>query len=120
MFSSKQRGDDSEDQAYQFLRNKGLKLVEKNFHSRFGEVDLVMLDNDELAFIEVRYRRNSNYGSGLESVTTNKQTKIIKTASVFLQQHAKLAKYPARFDIVSISGELTNAHIDWIKNAFET
>lgn len=105
------------------FRKKGFKLIERNFHCRLGEIDLIMQDNKSLVFVEVRYRRNNNFGSGAESVTYTKQSKLIKTASVYLQQHAKLNKYPARFDIVSITGfietdNINNIHFNWIENAF--
>ncbi|MCW8901366.1 MAG: YraN family protein, partial [Gammaproteobacteria bacterium] len=97
--------------------------LKRNYHCRFGEIDLIMQDGDSLVFVEVRYRRNNHFGSGAETVTASKQSKLVKTASAYLQQHAKLNQYPARFDVVSITGavEKSNIHnieFDWIKNAF--
>ena len=123
MTTTREQGQYTESLACQYLEDKGFKLLERNFHCRFGEIDLIMLQNNSLVFVEVRYRRSNNFGSGAESVTTNKQSKLIKTASVYLQQHAKLSKYPARFDIISISGSIETINIknidfDWIENAF--
>lgn len=123
MATTREQGEYTENLACQYLEQKGLKLLERNFHCRLGEIDLIMKHNDSLVFVEVRYRRNSNFGSGAESITTNKQSKLIKTASVYLQRHAKLAKKPARFDVVSISGpiettNIENIEFDWIENAF--
>ena len=120
MVTTREQGDYTENLACQFLESKGFKLLHRNFHSRFGEIDLVMQHNDSLVFIEVRYRRTNDFGSGAETITPAKQSKLIKTASVYLQQHAKMNKYPARFDVVSISGSVAtgNPEFDWIENAF--
>lgn len=123
MVTTREQGEYTESLACQYLENKGFKLIEKNFNCRVGEIDLIMKDNDSLVFVEVRYRRSNNFGSGAESITTSKQSKLIKTASLYLQQHAKLNKYPARFDVVSITGfietdNIDNISFDWIENAF--
>lgn len=124
MATTREQGEITEKLACQFLEDKGLKLQERNYHCRFGEIDLIMQDNDALVFIEVRYRRNTSFGSGAESVTTSKQSKLLKTASAYLQQHDKLARHPVRFDVVSMTGTIgatssdTKMSIDWIKNAF--
>ena len=123
MVTTREQGQYTENLACQYLENKGFKLIEKNFNCRLGEIDLIMKDNDSLVFVEVRYRRSNDFGSGAESVTANKQSKLIKTASLYLQQHDKYNKNPARFDIVSITGiietnDINNIDFDWIENAF--
>lgn len=124
MSTSREQGELAETLACQYLEQQGLKLIERNFNSRVGELDLIMQHDQHLVFIEVRYRSHSAFGSGAESVTYFKQVKIIKTASLYLQSHSKLAKYPARFDVVSIDGfqpdnNFNNNNINWIKNAFD-
>ena len=123
MVTTREQGDYTEGLACQYLENKGFKLIERNFNCRLGEIDLIMQDNDVLVFVEVRYRRNNDFGSAADSITNNKQSKLIKAASVYLQQHTNLNKYPARFDVVSITGSietsnLKNINFDWIENAF--
>ena len=123
MATTREQGQYTEELACQYLEKKGFKLIDKNFNCRLGEIDLIMKDNDSLVFVEVRYRRSNNFGSGAESVTANKQSKLIKTASLYLQQHDKFNKNPARFDIVSITGTIETNDIniidfDWIENAF--
>ena len=123
MQTTREQGQYTESLACEYLEAKGLKLIEKNYNCRLGEIDLIMQDNDSLVFVEVRYRRSNNFGSGAESITNRKQSKLIKTASLYLQQNAKLNKYPARFDVVSISGfietkNINNIDFNWIKNAF--
>ena len=123
MATTRELGEVTESLACEYLESKDIKLLERNFNCRFGEIDLIMQDNDSLVFVEVRYRRSNNFGSGAESITASKQSKLIKTASAYLQRHAKLNKYPARFDVVSITGsidtdDINNIDFDWIKNAF--
>lgn len=124
MVTTRKQGMYTEDLACQYLKNKGFELIERNYSSRFGEIDLIMQDNKYIVFIEVRYRKSNIFGSATESVTYTKQQKIIKTASLYLQKHKKLSKFPARFDVVSISGPLESDNLnsidfDWISNAFE-
>ncbi len=77
------QGEDAETACYSYLKLKGLKLVEKNFSCRFGEIDIVMLDNKTLVFVEVRFRKNNLFGGGLESITATKQQKLRKTAELY-------------------------------------
>jgi len=95
-----------------------MKILKRNFHSRWGEIDIVGLDRETLCFIEVRYRQNTRYGSAAESVTRQKQQRIIKTAQTYLRKHKCFENQPARFDIVSISGDLAKPQVDWYKSAF--
>ena len=111
-------GADAEELACRFLLQQGLKLIERNFQVAQGEVDLIMRDQDILAFIEVRFRKHTQFGSGADTVTRSKQAKLIKTALRYLQAHPKLAKLPARFDVISISAG-AEPDIEWIKDAFQ-
>jgi len=100
--------------ALDFLTKKGLVLMEKNFRTRFGEIDLIMRDGKYLVFVEVRYRSNPFYGSGLESIQDKKISKIRKTAARYLQKKAWSDKVFCRFDVISAS----HSGIDWIRDAF--
>ncbi len=107
------RGESTEDEAYKFLVSKGLKPVCRNFRCKQGELDLIMLDNETLVIIEVRFRKTDKYGSAVESVTRTKQSRIIAATHIYLSTYN--TDRPIRFDVVAISG---NGQIDWIKNAF--
>lgn len=116
-FSSRlTKGKAAEQLACDYLKKNGLKLIEKNFHSRYGEIDLIMQHQNTLVFIEVRYRKNQNYGGAKESVTPCKQKKIQKTALYYMQ--TKGHEFNARFDVIAMGGENKNLNIEWIKNAF--
>lgn len=113
--SRKKSGNKAELEACSYLQKSGLKLLEKNFSTKAGEVDLIMQDDDMLVFIEVRYRKNADFGGAAASVTPSKQRRIIKAALAYQQKHAPQSSM--RFDVVAIEGD--NTSIDWIKSAFD-
>ena len=104
--------------AYKYLVQNKLKKVKKNFNCKAGEVDLIMLDQKTLVFIEVKYRKESDWVTGLEAVTKTKQKRIIKAAKLFLLQNKQYKDLNCRFDVVSIQGDKQNPEINWIENAF--
>ncbi len=105
-----------EDLACEYLKNEGLSLITKNFFSRQGEIDLIMQHQDTLVFIEVRFRKNLNYGGAKESITPSKQKKIRKTALYYMKTKGR--EFDARIDVITITGENKNQTIEWIQNAF--
>lgn len=112
------RGAAAEAQACRFLQQQGLQLAARNFRCRRGEIDLVMQDNQEWVFVEVRYRRQqcygrADYGGAAASVNQAKQQRLVAAARLFLAKAA--GDWPARFDVVAISGD---NNLEWIKNAF--
>lgn len=116
--SSQTTGEHAEKTALNYLEKHGLTLVAKNYHSRRGEIDLIMEDKDTLVFIEIRYRKSAKYGSALESVNTQKQSRIIHTAQTYIQKNA--SNYSAyRFDVVALKPNNDTIDIDWIKDAFQ-
>ena len=119
MASTRQRGSDWEKAAEAFLRRNGLKPLARNFHGRFGEIDLIMLDKGTLVFIEVRFRANPSFGSGADSVTRVKQQRIVAAARRFLQYRKGHANRPCRFDVVSIGREQGRNVMNWIQAAFD-
>jgi putative endonuclease len=113
-FDGKTKGVDTERLVCDYLQSKGLQLLQRNFFSRYGEIDLIMRDGDTLVFVEVRYRKNRNYGGAAASVTPAKQQRIIKTALNYQQQNAP--QDGMRFDVVAVEGNASR--IEWIQNAF--
>ena len=112
--SRKKLGNEAEQQACKHLQAHGLKLLDKNFSIKAGEVDLIMRDNETLVFVEVRYRKNTDFGGAAASVTPKKQQRIIKASLAYQQKHAPQSSM--RFDVVAIEGD--NRELDWIQNAF--
>jgi len=111
-------GDYWEGVALKYLKKQQLTKIKRNYNSRFGEIDLIMLNNDNLIFIEVKYRKSDDWVSAAEAVTKSKQRKIIKTAQLFLLQHKEYKDLNCRFDVIAIQGDKNNPDINWIKNAF--
>ena len=112
------RGSAGEKIARKFLSREGLVFLAANYRCRCGEIDLIMLEKDCLVFIEVRYRRSNAFGGALASVTADKQIRLGRTASHFLQHHRTLQDHSVRFDVVALSGRGRNLKIDWRQNAF--
>lgn len=107
-------GTEKEILASDYMEKQGAKILAKNFYFPGGELDIVAKDKEYLCFIEVKYRRNKDYGFPEEAVTISKQRKIQKGAKFFLYQNRYSAETPCRFDIISICKD----NIIWIKDAF--
>jgi putative endonuclease len=114
---SRIKGDDAEQMALEYLLVHGLRLRQRNYSCRMGEIDLIMQDGEYLVFVEVRYRAHDDYGPALVSVTTSKQRKIMKTAVLYAQYHNLYNSCPMRFDIISFDG--IDKNMTWMKNAFQ-
>jgi len=120
--SKKDKGLYFEQQALNWLQQNGLKPVQQNFHCRSGEIDLIMLHQDTLCFIEVKYRKNNAFGGAAYSIPKSKQRKIIKAALTFIVSHKKFQQHNYRFDALFISPEdkLKDNAFEWIQNAFSS
>lgn len=113
MCDSRLKGKKAEDIACSFLMNNGLELITRNYQCRYGEIDLIMQDSDNLVFVEVRYRKSARFGSAIESIDHDKQRKLIFTANHYLQNNPTSSAI--RFDVVALT---PNREIEWINNAF--
>jgi len=122
MFNFKRKiGNQAEDLALKYLQSQGLTLITKNYLTKLGEIDIIMLDklNNLLVFIEVRYRKNDFYGAAIETINYNKQRKIINTAKMYLQENSIYDKFICRFDVIGVNCSLKCDNIQWIKAAFD-
>lgn len=108
-------GHEAEEIAATYLQQFSLTLIERNYRSRFGEIDLIMQENDILVFVEVRMRTQNTFGGAAFSITPVKQAKLLRTARHYL---AKIDTHPpCRFDVILLSG-INGKKIEWIQNAF--
>ncbi len=114
----KKIGTDAEQRALTHLKAQGLRLVTQNYHCRFGEIDLIMQEQQTLVFVEVRLRHNPHFGSAADSVTPTKQRKIIITAEHFLNTHPRLQLHTCRFDVIAFDGTGALSSLLWYKDAF--
>lgn len=106
------KGTFYESAVVEYLKQQGINIIEKNFRTRRGEIDLIGEDKDTIIFFEVKYRKNSSFGSPLAAIDIRKQRRIIGTAKYYLA-YRPTDKY-VRFDAIGITGY----DIEWIKNAF--
>ena len=113
------KGRWAERQAAAHLREQGLKLIARNYRSRFGEVDLIMIDSGVTVFVEVKRRRSTAFMSPAESVDVHKQRRLALAAGRFLATHPHYGRRPARFDVVTITGPNYQPRFDWIRDAFQ-
>ena len=109
------KGEDAEQYAAFYLQKQQLTLLQQNYHCRFGEIDLIMRDDETLVFVEVRMRTSEAFGGAAASITASKQAKLLRTARHYI---AEINTEPAcRFDVVLLTGN-NGKEIKWIKNAF--
>ena len=112
-------GDDAENLAFRYLKQRGLIPVQRNFACRLGELDLIMRDESCLIIVEVRFRSHRSFVPAELTVDRRKQSKIVRTAAMFLAWNERFACMPLRFDVVAVDadahGETT---LKWIRDAF--
>lgn len=112
-------GDVAESRALGHLSDAGLRLVERNWQCRFGEIDLVMRDGEDLVFVEVRRRRRTSerHPSAAATIGPRKQARLLRTARCYI---AGLREPPpCRFDVVAIEEDGDGRErLDWIRDAF--
>jgi len=117
--TTRELGSVTEQFAEKHLTQQGLTIIDKNFHCRQGEIDLIMQEDETLVFVEVKYRKSNTYGGAIAAVSFAKQKKIKYCAAFFLHK-AQLNEYntPCRFDVIALEGDINNPKVTWLKNAF--
>ncbi|MCP0915901.1 MULTISPECIES: YraN family protein [Acinetobacter] len=123
-------GQWAEQQAAMLLEQQGYQILAANYHCRYGEIDLIARQDQQLVFVEVKARSFSDYGRAVEVVSISKQQKLIKTALTYLSNSAQLQDFYCRFDVIcfdfteqiakTVQQDFSNFTYDlqWIENAF--
>ena len=123
-------GQWAEQTALLFLQSQQYQYVNKNYHSRFGEIDLIVKRDNELVFVEVKARSAGSYAGACEVISYSQQRKIIKTAQFFLQRYPNYYNFDCRFDVIcfdfpqklakTVQPDFSKLKYDqqWIKHAF--
>jgi putative endonuclease len=107
-------GARAEDLCAELLRAAGLRVVERNWRCRHGEIDLIAEEGGTLVFAEVRLRSGAGrFGGAAESVTAAKRSRLLAAARLYLMRRPEAA---CRFDVFLIDGE--PAQVQWIRDAF--
>jgi putative endonuclease len=112
-------GDLFERRARTELERAGLSCLAHNFYTRYGELDLVMLERDTIVFVEVRRRQSALQGGAAASITLGKQAKLIKAAELWLTSNPAHAGRNCRFDVIAYDGPLETLRMNWLRGAFE-
>lgn len=110
-------GKKSERLAAEFLKRTGYHILETNYRSTVGEIDIIAKDRGTIVFVEVKARNTSSFGSPKGAVTRAKQRKISMAALDYLKRSGKMGT-SARFDVVAIDTAAGKTDIEVVKNAF--
>jgi putative endonuclease len=97
----------------------GCRIVETNYRTRYGEIDIVALDGRELVFVEVKTKRSKDYGPPEEAVDKRKQQKITRMAMMYLAEKGGGQDTACRFDVVTVDLSGVLPRVRMIPNAFE-
>ncbi len=108
-------GSRYEQMACAYIEEEGMRVIETNYRTRLGEIDIIARDRNELVFLEVKYRKNRNYGGAESAIPRSKQKTIIQVAKLYMKMHGISPKSFIRFDAVLIDGD----EITHIKNAWQ-
>jgi len=116
--SKKSTGKAAEDAAARHLKANGYKILERNYSTPLGEIDIIAIDGSVLCFVEVRSHVSPEFGEALEALTRDKQRRVARMASAYMKAK-RLEDLEIRFDFAAVEmpGELP-VNVDLIKNAF--
>jgi putative endonuclease len=101
--------------AAEHLAGKGLRVRQRNFRCKLGEVDLICEDGATLVFVEVKARRGTRFGGGAEAVDARKQARLMAIATMYM---AREGDRPCRFDVVAVTLTGSRVQIEHLPNAF--
>ncbi len=110
-------GQKGEGIAAAFLKTQGYVIIEQNFKTRIGEIDIIADDRGTLSFIEVKTRESIQYGMPFEAVNSRKKRMITRTALLYLKKLRNIP--PCRFDVVSVHIVNGRTECELIRDAFE-
>ena len=114
-----QFGREGESAAIAFLKKKGYRILEKNFRSKVGEIDIIAEQAGAIIFVEVKARADHEFGHPFEALTPAKQKKIIQTARSFLARK-RISDRPMQFDVVALTADPSGSwKIEHLENAFQ-
>ena len=112
--NKRQTGTEYETLAVAYLEKQDVRIVERNFRNRFGEIDIIGYDGEYLVFFEVKYRRDERKGRPIEAVSPKKCHTICRVADYYRMKNGIGDFSPMRFDVIAICGD----EIEWFRNAF--
>lgn len=108
----------AEERVARWLEQQAITVLARNYRTRLGEIDLILQDEGCIAIVEIRQRRNAQFGGAAASIHPAKQQRLIRLAQLWLQQHPQWRNAALRFDAILIDGTPEAGGIRWIKRAF--
>lgn len=108
-------GSEKEKLACRYLEEKGYEIVATNYWCRSAELDIVARDGEVLVFVEVKYRKNREFGGGISAVSQKKIRNISRCARYYIYKETISPDMPMRFDVIALDGD----EVTHIENAFE-
>lgn len=107
-----------ENAAAEFLESGGFKIIARNFRTRFGEIDIIAENREFIVFAEVKTRKNNTFANAREYVDYRKQSRLIKTAEIWLSLHS--TSLQPRFDVIEVyyTEDFRSVEIKQIADAF--
>ncbi len=108
-----------ENLACEYVIRNGGRILERNYRALRGEIDIIAFDGRYLCFIEVKYRKSSEYGEPQAAVTFSKQRQICRISKTYLYSRFKSLDIPIRYDVIAVSGDEDAVTVKWLKNAFD-
>ena len=108
-------GNIGEEIAQNYLQRQGCKIIQRNYYSRFGEIDIIAEKDNILLFVEVKYRKNERFALATESITSQKKHNMRLTIETYLQKYP--TNQPLRIDLITIIGQ-SPYQITWLENIF--
>lgn len=114
---TKELGNSGENRILEFLKKQNFKILEKNYRTKLGEIDIIAKKNNIISFIEVKTRKNAYFPIS-QVVNHTKQQKIIKTAKIYIQKN-NISNTICRFDVATVLFQNYTYKIDYIENAFQ-
>lgn len=116
-YARQKLGIDGETRACEALEKLGFSIVERRFRTRFGEIDVVADDRGTVVFVEVKTKTDSSFSDPVESVTKQKQRRLVSMAEQYVAYH-RLDHMPCRFDVVTVDASILPCRVTHYKDAF--
>ena len=113
--NNRQIGSKYEQLAADYLKKQGYCIVERNYYTPFGEIDIIAQQAEVLGFVEIKYRSNRRYGAATDAVDHRKQWRISKSAMYYYAYHGYEEQRPCRFDVITVQGSA----VTHIQDAFD-
>ena len=116
-YARQRLGEQGESLACAELERCGYTIIERRYRSRFGEIDVIANDRGTVVFVEVKTKTDCTFSDPVESVTRQKQRRLVSVAERYVADHG-LDDTPCRFDVVTIDSSVTPSHITIYRDAF--